>query len=88
MLWAVLDSNTLVSGLGWGGTPGRVVDHALAGRFLNVTTEVLLIASRSPKKSGFPQIAESVIMGFRPEEAARRGAPRGRQGSERVTGPS
>lgn len=28
---AVLDTNTIVSGLGWGGTPADVLDAALAG---------------------------------------------------------
>jgi putative PIN family toxin of toxin-antitoxin system len=39
---AVLDTNTLVSGLGWGGVPGRVVDAALAGRFEIVSSRALL----------------------------------------------
>ncbi|MGH2710981.1 MAG: putative toxin-antitoxin system toxin component, PIN family [Actinomycetota bacterium] len=42
MIWAVLDTNTLVSGMGWGGVPGRVVDLALAGRFVMVTSRPLL----------------------------------------------
>jgi putative PIN family toxin of toxin-antitoxin system len=39
---AVLDTNTLVSGLGWGGVPGHVVDAALAGSFEIVTSRALL----------------------------------------------
>lgn len=43
MIWAVLDTNVLVSGFGWpGGPPGRILDHALAGRFLIVTSTPLL----------------------------------------------
>ena len=42
MIWAVLDTNTLVSGMGWGGAPGRVVDLALAGRFVMVSSRPLL----------------------------------------------
>ena len=43
MIWAVLDTNTLVSGFGWPRSiPGRVVDLALAGRFLLVTSRTLL----------------------------------------------
>jgi predicted nucleic acid-binding protein len=44
---AVLDTNTIVSGLGWGGTPGAVLDAALAGRFEIVTGDQdLLTLSR------------------------------------------
>lgn len=32
MLWLVIDTNTLVSGFGWGGPPGAVVDAVLDGR--------------------------------------------------------
>jgi len=39
---AVLDTNTWVSGLGWGGPPGDVVEAALAGRFQIVTSPALL----------------------------------------------
>jgi uncharacterized protein len=39
---AVLDTNTIVSGLGWGGHPGAVLDAALAGHFELVTTPILL----------------------------------------------
>lgn len=43
MISAVLDTNTLVSGLGWAGSiPARVVDAALEGRFLMVTSPALL----------------------------------------------
>lgn len=42
MIWAVLDTNTLVSGMGWGGTPGKIVDLALAGRFVMVTSRPLV----------------------------------------------
>lgn len=43
MIWAVLDTNTLVSGLGWpDGPPGQIIDLALDGRFLPVTSRSLL----------------------------------------------
>lgn len=42
MIRAVLDTNTIVSGLGWGGAPGAVVDAALAGQFDIVTSAPLL----------------------------------------------
>jgi uncharacterized protein len=38
----VLDTNTIVSGLGWGGAPAAVLDAALAGRFDLVTSPALL----------------------------------------------
>lgn len=43
MITAVVDTNVLVSGLGWPrGGPGRVVDAMIAGRFLLVTSPALL----------------------------------------------
>jgi uncharacterized protein len=39
---AVLDTNTIVSGVGWGGPPGAVLDAALAGRFEIVTSPAQL----------------------------------------------
>ncbi len=42
MIRAVLDTNTIVSGLGWGGAPGAVLDAAMAGQFDLVTSTVLL----------------------------------------------
>lgn len=42
MIRAVLDTNTIVSGVGWGGPPGAVLDAALAGRFEIVTNSNLL----------------------------------------------
>lgn len=42
MIRAVLDTNTIVSGLGWGGPPGAVLDAGLAGHFESVTNPALL----------------------------------------------
>jgi uncharacterized protein len=39
---AVLDTNTIVSGVGWGGPPGAVLDAAPAGHFEIVTNPALL----------------------------------------------
>jgi putative PIN family toxin of toxin-antitoxin system len=39
---ALLDTNTIVSGVGWGGPPGAVLDAALAGHFEIVTSPALL----------------------------------------------
>ena len=42
MIRGVVDTNVLVSGLGWGGVPGAVVDGALSGQFRMVTSVELL----------------------------------------------
>lgn len=42
MTRAVLDNNTIVSGLGWAGPPGAVLDAALAGHVEIVTSPALL----------------------------------------------
>ncbi len=42
MIRAVLDTTTIVSGVGWGGPPGAVLDAALAGRSEMVTGPTLL----------------------------------------------
>jgi len=53
----VLDTNTLVSGFGWSGSiPGRVVDAALEGRFLLVTSPVLLEELR--RVLDYPKLVE------------------------------
>jgi uncharacterized protein len=39
---AVLDTNTIVSGLGWGGPPGAVFDAGLVRQFEIVTSPALL----------------------------------------------
>jgi uncharacterized protein len=39
---AVLDTNTIVSGVGWGGTPGAVLDAALDGQDEIITSPALL----------------------------------------------
>jgi uncharacterized protein len=52
---AVLDTNTWVSGLGWGGPPGEVVEAALAGRFEVVTSPALLDELR--RVLAYPKLA-------------------------------
>ncbi|TVR25215.1 MAG: putative toxin-antitoxin system toxin component, PIN family [Nitriliruptor sp.] len=42
MISAVLDTNTTVSGVGWGGTPGALLDATLAGHCEIVTSPALL----------------------------------------------
>ncbi len=39
---AVLDSNVIVSGLGWSGAPARIVEAVLAGELVLVTSSPLL----------------------------------------------
>lgn len=54
MIRAVLDTNTIVSGVGWGGPPGAVLDAALAGRFEIVTSPALLDELR--RVLGYPKL--------------------------------
>ena len=42
MIWAVIDTTIWVSGFGWGGAPGEVVDRFVRGEFLAVTSPALL----------------------------------------------
>lgn len=57
MTRAVLDTNTWVSGLGWGGPPGDVVEAALAGRFEMVISPELLAELR--RVLTYPKLAET-----------------------------
>ncbi|MFU8891963.1 MAG: putative toxin-antitoxin system toxin component, PIN family [Anaerosomatales bacterium] len=54
MIRAVLDTNTIVSGLGWGGPPGAELDAALAGHFQIVTSPALLDELR--RVLGYPKL--------------------------------
>lgn len=42
MISVVLDTNTLVSGMGWSGPPAKVVDAVLAGELILVSSPPLL----------------------------------------------
>jgi putative PIN family toxin of toxin-antitoxin system len=43
VIWAVVDTNVLVSGMGWSSrAPGKIVDAILEGRFFLVSSEPLL----------------------------------------------
>lgn len=42
MIRAVLDTDIFVSGLGWGGAPGRVLEAARTGRSITVTSPARL----------------------------------------------
>jgi uncharacterized protein len=56
LIWAVLDTNVLVSGLGWSRSlPGRIVNRALQGRFVLVTSKPLL--DELERVLAFPRLA-------------------------------
>ncbi len=47
MIWAVLDTNVLVSGFGWSGSvPAQIVDRAIRGEYLLCTSRPLRELSR------------------------------------------
>jgi putative PIN family toxin of toxin-antitoxin system len=52
----VLDSNVIVSGLGWSGPPARILDAALDGQLLLVTSVPLLAELR--RVLGYPKLAK------------------------------
>lgn len=59
MTWAVLDTNVLVSGLGRPRSPpGRIVNWAVAGRFMLVTSEPLLDELR--RVLAYPRLAWAI----------------------------
>lgn len=74
MIWAVLDTNTLVSGFGWPGTtPARIVDQMLDGVFsavmsrpmLDELARVLSYPKLQPvfdDPSGLVRLVESVVV--------------------------
>jgi uncharacterized protein len=44
LIWAVLDTNVLVSGFGWSGSvPAQIVDRAIRGEYLLCTSRPLLL---------------------------------------------
>lgn len=54
MIRAVLDSNTIVSGIGWSGPPRAILDAGLAGDFVLLISPVLLDEVR--RVLGYPQL--------------------------------
>jgi uncharacterized protein len=54
----VLDSNVIVSGLGWSGPPARIVDTALDGRLVLLTSEPLLAELR--RVLAYPKLAKMI----------------------------
>lgn len=56
MIWAAVDTNVLVSGMGWrSGPPGKIVDAVLDGRFILVSSEPLLLELR--RVLSYPKLA-------------------------------
>ena len=55
MIAVVLDTNTLVSGLGWSGPPSVIVDAVLAGELLLVSSPLLL--SELERVLAYPKLA-------------------------------
>jgi putative PIN family toxin of toxin-antitoxin system len=54
----VLDSNVIVSGLGWSGTPARILDAALDGQLVLVTSPPLLAELRRVLE--YPKLAKVI----------------------------
>ncbi len=52
----VLDSNVVVSGLGWSGAPSKILDAALAGQLVLLTSPPLLAELR--RILGYPKLAK------------------------------
>jgi putative PIN family toxin of toxin-antitoxin system len=66
LIWAVVDTNTLVSGMLRGGLPGQIVDFALEARFIMVTSRALLDelarVVQYPKFSGYFEDPLSTVL--------------------------
>jgi putative PIN family toxin of toxin-antitoxin system len=58
---AVLDSNVIVSGLGWSGAPARIVEAVLAGELMLVTSSALLAELR--RVLAYPKLAKVILEG-------------------------
>ncbi len=60
---AVLDSNVIVSGLGWSGAPARIIEAVLAGELVLVTSPPLLAELR--RVLAYPKLAKAIPDGPR-----------------------
>jgi putative PIN family toxin of toxin-antitoxin system len=60
---AVLDSNVIVSALGWSGAPARIVDGVLAGELVLVTSAPLTAELR--RVLAYPKLARAIPDGSR-----------------------
>ena len=55
----VLDSNVVVSGLGWSGAPAKILDAALDGQLVLLTSPPLLAELR--RVLGYPKLAKVIV---------------------------
>jgi putative PIN family toxin of toxin-antitoxin system len=60
---AVLDSNVIVSGLGWSGAPARILDAVLADELVLITSAPLLAELR--RVLAYPKLAKAIPDGSR-----------------------
>ncbi|MGH2913013.1 MAG: putative toxin-antitoxin system toxin component, PIN family [Solirubrobacteraceae bacterium] len=60
---AVLDSNVIVSGIGWSGAPARIIEAVLAGELLLVTSSPLMAELR--RVLAYPKLANAIPDGSR-----------------------
>lgn len=61
MIRAVLDTTTIVSGIGWRGAPARVMDAAVSGAFVLVSSPALLEELRRVLE--YPKLARVIENG-------------------------
>ena len=70
MIRAVLDTNTIISGIGWSGPPRGVLDAAIDGKFVLLTSPDLLDEVRHvlsyPRLRTVPQIRVQEVLALLP----------------------
>lgn len=70
MIRAVLDTNTIISGIGWSGPPRAILDAVVAGKFLLVTSPALLNEVRRvltyPRLRALPQARVQEVLALLP----------------------
>ena len=70
MIRVVLDTNTIVSGIGWSGPPRIVLDAALASKFVLIISPVLLDEVRRvlsyPRLRSLPQARVQEVLALLP----------------------
>jgi uncharacterized protein len=70
LIRAVLDTNTIISGIGWTGSPQKILDAAIAGHFVLLTSPALLEEVRRvlayPRLRILPQARVQEILSLLP----------------------
>lgn len=70
MIRAVLDTNTIISGIGWSGPPRAILDSAIAGDFILLLSPALLDEARRvlayPRLRGLPQARVQEVIALLP----------------------